>query len=288
MIKHSSEQKTLFSCEVFPPKRNDDIYEIYKTLDEIKLLKPDFISVTYGAGGSNSKKTATIAAYIQNICEVEAIAHMTAVGMDEHTLRNLLFEFKKKGVQNVLALRGDRPKTMSEEEFEKRKYRYAADLIREIRKEKDIFIAGACYPEVHPESNSSEDDIKHLKEKVDLGVEMLITQMFFDNNCFYSFMEKIRAAGITVPVHAGIMPITKYNQLGTSVQLSGSSVPSELSNIIAKYGENDDDMRKAGIEYAVRQVEDLIKNKVDGIHIYTMNKADVTMAIFDDARINSR
>ena len=282
MIKHKKGEKTVFSCEVFPPKRNDDIYEIYKTLDELKLLKPDFISVTYGAGGSNSKKTATIAAYIQNICEVEALAHMTAVGMDESTLRGLIFELKKKGIHNVLALRGDRPRTMTEEEFENRHYRYASDLVKELKKEKEIFNAGACYPEVHPESLSSEDDIKWLKEKVDMGVEMLITQMFFDNGAFYNFMDKITAAGINVPVHAGIMPITKYNQLGTSVQLSGSSVPNELSSIIAKYGENPDDMRKAGIEYAVNQINDLRKNNVDGVHIYTMNKADITMAIYED------
>ncbi len=281
MIKHNNKGKTIFSCEVFPPKRNDDIYEIYKTLDEIKLLKPDFISVTYGAGGSNSKKTATIAAYIQNICEVEALAHMTAVGMDETILNSILFELRKKGVNNVLALRGDRPKTMSQEEFDNRKYKYASDLIPEIKKEKDMFVAGACYPEVHPESANQEDDIKYLKNKVDLGLDALITQMFFENNIFYDFMDKIQKAGINVPVHAGIMPITAANQLGTSVKLSGSSVPNELSSIIARYGENPDDMKKAGIEYAINQINDLKKNGVDGVHIYTMNKADVTMAIYE-------
>lgn len=281
MIKHEYD-KTIFSCEVFPPKRNDDIYEIYKTLDEIKLLKPDFISVTYGAGGSNSKKTATIAAYIQNICEVEALAHMTAVGMDEDKLRGLLFELRKKGINNILALRGDRPRDMSEEEFEKRHYRYAADLIPEIRKDADMFIAAACYPEVHPESASQEQDIEYLKQKVDKGVDCLITQMFFGNSVFYDFMDKIRKAGIDIPVHAGIMPITAANQLGTSVKLSGSSVPNELTSLIAKYGENPDDMKKAGIEYAVNQINDLKKNGVDGVHIYTMNKADVTMAIYED------
>lgn len=271
-----------FSCEVFPPKRNDDIYEVYKTLDELKLLKPDFISVTYGAGGSNSKKTATIAAYIQNICEVEAIAHMTAVGMDEATLRAILFELKKKGINNVLALRGDKPKTMSDEEFENRTYRYASDLIKEIRKqEKDMFVAAACYPEIHPESANRKEDIEYLKYKVDQGVNCLISQMFFDNNVFYSFLEDLRTAGINVPVLAGIMPVTTAKQLGTSVQLSGSSVPNELSSIIAKYGGDADDMKKAGIDYAVGQIEDLKKNGVDGVHLYTMNKADVTMAIYE-------
>lgn len=281
MINEKYNKKTIFSCEVFPPKRNEDIYEIYKTLDSIKMLKPDFISVTYGAGGSNSKKTATIAAYIQNICEVEALAHMTAVGMTEESLNSILFELKKKGINNVLALRGDRPRTMTEEEFENRTYRYASDLITEIKKHGDMFLAGACYPEVHPESDNQDEDIKFLKQKVDMGLNCLITQMFFDNAVFYDFLEKIRKVGINVPIHAGIMPITAANQLGTSVQLSGSSVPNELSSIIAKYGENPDDMKKAGIEYAINQINDLKNNGVDGVHIYTMNKADVTMAIYE-------
>ncbi len=270
-----------FSCEVFPPKRNDDIYEIYRTLDELKLIKPDFISVTYGAGGSNSKKTATIAAYIQNICEVEAIAHMTAVGMDENLLTSLLFELKKKGIDNVLALRGDKPKLMSDEEFENRKYKYAMNLIPEIRSRGDFFVAAACYPEIHPESLNREEDIRYLKAKVDTGADCLITQMFFDNKVFYKFLEDIKKAGIEVPVLAGIMPVTAAKQLGTSVKLSGSSVPNELSQIIAKYGDDADDMKKAGIEYAVSQINDLKKNGVDGVHLYTMNKADVTMAIHE-------
>lgn len=270
-----------FSCEVFPPKRNDDIYEIYKTLDELKLLKPEYISVTYGAGGSNSKKTATIAAYIQNICEVEAIAHMTAVGMDEEKLRALLFELKKKGVKNVLALRGDKPRTMTDEEFENRTFKYASDIIGRIKKEKQFKIFGACYPEIHPQSKSLEEDIKYLKLKVETGVDCLITQMFFDNEVFYRFLDNIDKAGISVPVEAGIMPITASKQLGTSVQLSGSSVPNELSSIIAKYGDDPDDMKKAGIEYAVRQIDDLIKHGVYGVHLYTMNKADVTMEIYN-------
>ena len=281
MIQERKDGSTAFSCEVFPPKRNDDIYEIYKTLDSIKLLKPDFISVTYGAGGSNSKKTAQIAAYIQNICEVEALAHLTAVGMDENGLKSILFELKKKGVKNVLALRGDRPKTMTEEEYENRYYKYASDLIPEIKSNGEMFVAGACYPEIHPESSSAEEDLKHLKEKVDLGLDCLITQMFFDNDTFYRFIERIRKAGITVPVHAGIMPITRANQLGTSVSLSGSSVPTALSLLIAKYSENAEDMKKAGIEYAVNQINDLKAHGAEGVHIYTMNKADVTMEIYE-------
>lgn len=283
MIKDKYNNKTMFSCEVFPPKRNDDIYDIFKTLDEIKLLNPDFISVTYGAGGSNSKKTATIAAYIQNICEIEALAHVTAVGLDENSLTELLDELKKKRVSNILALRGDKPRTMSEEEFDNRYYKHASDIIKFISEKSDMYIAAACYPEVHPESKSSSEDIKYLKLKADLGVDSFITQMFFDNDILYRFLEDIRKAGIDIPVHAGIMPITKVNQLGTSVSLSGSSVPKKLSNLIAKYGEDPEGMKKAGTEYAINQVTDLISHGVDGIHIYSMNKSDVTTEIYNAA-----
>ena len=281
--KYTSEEVEL-SCEVFPPKRDDDMYEIFRTLDELEGLSPDFISVTYGAGGSNSKKTAKLSAYIQNVCDVEAIAHMTAVGMTRDSLNGHLEELKKKGVTRILALRGDKPKLMSDEEFENREYRYAADLIRDISAFGGFRIAAACYPEKHPESPDAETDIHFLKEKCDLGVDELITQMFFDNEKYYRFRDSLLSAGVDIPVHVGIMPITKVNQLGTSVSLSGSSVPTSLSNLIAKYAEDPEGMRKAGIEFAVRQIEDLLKNGVAGIHIYSMNKADVTKEIVEAIR----
>ena len=278
--KYTGEQVE-FSCEVFPPKRDDDMYEIFQTLDAMEGLTPDYISVTYGAGGSNSKKTAKLSAYIQNVCDVEALAHMTAVGMTRDTLPARLEELKKKGVKRILALRGDKPKLMSDEEFENREYRYASDLIRGIKDFGGFRIAAACYPEKHPESPDVETDIRYLKEKCDLGVDELITQMFFDNEKFYQFLDRLKEAGVTVPVHAGIMPITKVNQLGTSVSLSGSSVPTELSNLIAKYAEDPEGMRRAGIDYAVRQIEGLLRHGITGIHLYTMNKADVTKEIYE-------
>ena len=278
--KYTGEQVE-FSCEVFPPKRDDDMYEIFQTLDAMEGLTPDYISVTYGAGGSNSKKTAKLSAYIQNVCDVEALAHMTAVGMTRDTLTERLEELKKKGVKRILALRGDKPKLMSDEEFENREYRYASDLIRGIKDFGGFRIAAACYPEKHPESPDVETDIRYLKEKCDLGVDELITQMFFDNEKFYQFLDRLKEVGVTVPVHAGIMPITKVNQLGTSVSLSGSSVPTELSNLIAKYSEDPEGMRRAGIDYAVRQIEDLLRHGITGIHLYSMNKADVTKEIYE-------
>lgn len=270
----------VFSCEVFPPKRNDDIYEIFKTLDEIKLLKPDFISVTYGAGGSNSKKTATIAAYIQNICEVEALAHMTAVGMDELRLKEIMQELKNKGVNNVLALRGDKPRDMTDDEFQNRYFKYASDFIPKL-KEYNVCVAAACYPEVHPESKNVIEDIEFLKKKVDSGVDFIISQLFFDNEKFLRFIDLARKEGITAPLSAGIMPVTTVNQLGTTVKLSGSSVPCELSNIIARFGQSPEDMRKAGIEYAIKQINELKKEGVQGIHLYSMNKADITKEIYE-------
>lgn len=275
MIKHIFNQgKTVFSFEVFPPKKNEEIYDLYKTLDTLKTLNPDFISVTYGAGGSNSKKTATIASYIKNICEIEAIAHMTAVAMDEKFLTDLLNDLKEKSISNVLALRGDRPRDMSDDDYDNRTFLYAEDIIRIIRQQSDdLCVAAACYPEMHPESASRQMDLQYLKQKVDTGVNFLITQMFFDNSKFYEFREEARKCGIDIPITTGIMPITSAKQLGTSVSLSGTSVPQALSNLVAKYADKPEDMRKAGIEYANKQIEDLIANDVDGIHLYTMNKA---------------
>lgn len=278
--------RTVYSCEVFPPKRNDDIYSIFKTLDEIQTCRPDFISVTYGAGGSTSKKTSTIAAYIQNICEVEALAHLTSVAMDEHFLCHMVAELNKKGVHNVLALRGDQPRDMSDEDFANRHFKHASDIIPIIRDvaSSDMCIAAACYPEKHPESASVEEDLKYLKLKADTGVHFFITQMFFDNQKFLQFREAARAHGIQTPITAGIMPITSVKQIGTSIQLSGSSVPTELSNLFAKYGDSPEDMKKAGIDYAIRQIQELTENEVDGIHLYTMNKSDVTKEIFGQVK----
>ena len=271
----------VFSLEVFPPKKDFGIETIYETLDGLSQLTPDFISVTYGAGGSNSKKTATIASYIENICEVQALAHVTAAGVTPEKLADLMAELKKKNVNRILALRGDKPRDMTEEEFEARHYKHASDLIEEINKDDFFRIAAACYPEKHPEAASVEEDIRFLRHKVDLGADDLISQMFFDNEKYYSFLDRLDKAGVKAIVHAGIMPITAARQLGTSVTLSGSSIPTKLSNMIAKYSDDPISLKKAGIEYAINQVEDLLEHGVDGIHIYCMNKSDVTREIYE-------
>lgn len=272
MISDLFSKKQTLSFEVFPPKKEGDFEAAFEIMDQLALLKPDFISVTYGAGGSRSKKTIEIASYIQNKLDIDALAHMTCVGNTKAELCEVYEALQKENIKHCLALRGDRPKDMSDEQYNGREFSYATDMIQFLKENTDLCLAGACYPEKHYESPDMDSDLRHLKEKQDAGTNFFITQLFFDNDCFYRFLEQKERYGITIPVCAGIMPITTANQLGTTVSLSGSSVPKTLSDIIAKYGENPVDMRKAGIEYAVNQIKDLQKNGADGIHIYTMNK----------------
>lgn len=267
------------SFEVFPPKKEGEFEAAFEILRSLANLHPDFISVTYGAGGSQSKKTIELAGYIQNTLHIDALAHMTCVGSRRGDIQAIVEGLKNANVTNVLALRGDRPKDMSDEQFESREFAYASDLITYLHKETDLKIAAACYPEKHYECFSMESDLNNLKGKQDAGAGMLITQMFFDNDTFYAFREKAAGKGITLPMHTGIMPITSAKQLGTSVSLSGCSIPKALADLIATYGDSKEDMRKAGIDYAIRQIMDLQKNGVDGIHIYTMNKPEIASEI---------
>lgn len=271
--------KTSLSFEVFPPKKDDEFQAVFQIMDSLAALHPDFISCTYGAGGSKAGKTVEIASYIQNQLNIDAIAHITCVGFRQSDLEKNCELLEKEGIRHILALRGDRPQWMSDEQFENREFFYASDMVAHLKKNTSLLIAGACYPEKHYEAASIDSDLEHLKAKVDAGVSFLISQMFFENDIFYRFLERIGNAGITVPVCAGIMPITSSKQLGTSVSLSGSSVPKELADIIAKYGEDKEDMRKAGMDYAIRQILDLKEHGVDGIHIYTMNRPKTTAEI---------
>lgn len=271
--------QTGISFEVFPPKKDEEFENAYQIIQELGKLNPDFISCTYGAGGSRAGKTIEISSYIQNTLHIDSIAHITCVGFTREDLQRNCDALKEAGINHVLALRGDRPQAMSDEQFNNREFYYAADLVHYLKEHTDLQISGACYPEKHFEAPGLEEDLRHLKEKVDAGVSSLISQMFFDNDYFYRFMDKARALGINVPVHAGIMPITTAKQLGTTVSLSGSSVPKGLADIIAAYGDDKEDMRKAGIDYAVRQIRDLKEHGVDGIHIYSMNKIKTTTEI---------
>lgn len=261
------------SFEVFPPKKDGEFEAAFATLDKLGALDPAFISVTYGAGGSNSKKTVEIASYIQNQLRLPALAHITCVGSRKEALRDVLADLKAAGVTHVLALRGDRPRDMTDEQFASRDFEHASDMIAYLKGlDPDLHIAAACYPEKHYECFSMQSDLGYLKLKQDMGARDLISQMFFENDYFYEFQEKARRKGITLPIHAGIMPVTKASQLGTSISLSGATIPKAFADMVARYGDSPEDMRKAGIDYAIRQIIDLKQNGVDGIHIYTMNK----------------
>lgn len=284
MIRNLLEQKETLSFEVFPPKKDGEFEAAYEVLDALGRLNPDFISVTYGAGGSRSRKTVEIASYIQNTLQIDALAHITCVGSREEALLQVCEELKQHGVDHVLALRGDRPKDMSDEQFASRDFTHASDMIGFLKEHSPLHIAGACYPEKHYECFSMESDLQYLKYKQEAGAEFLITQLFFDNDAFYAFREKAAKKGINLPICAGIMPITAAKQLGTTISLSGSSVPKALADLIASYGDRPEDMRKAGIDYAIRQIKDLQQNHVDGIHIYTMNKPETASQIVSAIR----
>ena len=274
---------TALSFEVFPPKKDDDFARVFETIDDLCTLNPDFISVTYGAGGSNSKKTLEVASYIQNTKGIDALCHMTCVGYTKADLDRALDDFDSSSLSNVLALRGDRPQAMSDEVFNSREFMYANEMVEYIRDKKgdSVTIGGACYPEKHPESISLKDDMEHLKDKVDAGLDFMTTQMCFDNDIFLRYFDLLDKNGITVPVTCGIMPITKAGQLGRSITLSGSSVPKKLSDIIALHGDDDEEMFKYGIQYAADQIRDLKSHGVHGIHIYAMNNSRTVRAILD-------
>ncbi|MCI8543137.1 MAG: methylenetetrahydrofolate reductase [NAD(P)H] [Lachnospiraceae bacterium] len=281
MLQNLFNHKRSLSFEVFPPKKDGDFESAFQVMDALGALSPDFISVTYGAGGSRAGKTVEIASYIQNTLGIDAMAHMTCVGSRQESLQQYAAALKEHNISYVLALRGDRPKDMTDEQFNSRDFAHASDMMRFLKENEALHIAGACYPEKHYESFSLESDLNNLKKKQDAGAEFFISQMFFDNDYYYSFLEKAEKKGITVPICAGIMPITSASQLGTTVTLSGSSIPRALSNLIATYGDNKEDMRKAGIDYAIRQIRDLQENDVNDIHIYAMNKPKTTREIVE-------
>lgn len=270
--------RTVLSFEVFPPKRTYPIETVYDALDELKDLKPDFISVTYGAGGSdNCQATLEIASNIKKKYGIESVAHLPCINLTENDVIDMIRRFKDAGIENILALRGD-----ITPDFEpKGVFKHASELISYIKKHAEFNIIGACYPEGHTECESLDKDIENLKNKVDCGCNELITQLFFDNNFFYSFMEKIRASGIKVPVSAGIMPVVNKKQIERMVTLCGVSLPKKFIKMMEHYENKPEAMRDAGIAYAVDQIVDLLSQGVDGIHLYTMNNSYMAEKIYD-------
>lgn len=267
--------KSTLSFEVFPPKSTTPVESIYKTIDGLALLNPDFISVTYGAGGNGGNATIDICAAIKNKYNIEAVAHLPCINLTKEKVREELEQMKNAGIENILALRGDRhPDIEPAGDFH-----YASELVNFIKENGDFNILGACYPECHPEADNIVEDIKHLKEKVDAGCSQLVTQLFFDNETFYDFREKTAIAGINVPIEAGIMPVTNRKQIEKMVTLCHATLPKKFMTIMEKYEDNPIAMRDAGIAYAVSQIVDLIANGVDGIHLYTMNNPYVAEKI---------
>lgn len=272
--------RPVFSCEVFPPKKETPIDSIYQTLDGLKDIHPDFISVTYGAGGTSNgnRSTQEIAALIQNRLHIPAMAHLTCLACTKGEATEILSSLRDSGVENVLALRGDRNPNFPP----KNDFHHASDLVAFIRRRGDFGVSAACYPESHPESPDPVSDIRYLKEKVDAGAQHLVSQLFFDNDDFYRFLERCRIAGINVPIEAGIMPVLNRSSIERMVSLCGASMPRKLTRLLARYGDHPEALRQAGLAYAVNQITDLLAAGVDGIHLYTMNNPAVARHISDN------
>ena len=275
----NTKKKPSFSFEIFPPKGTSDLSGIYATIDGLASLAPDLISVTYGAGGTSRENTADIASAIQNKYDISALAHLTCVGTSKEEMNEILSTLKNKGIKNILAMRGDLGEHAVLGDF-----KYASELVAYIKANYDFKVFGACYPEKHIEAYSMAEDLKYLKHKVECGTDELISQLFFDNNAFYDFMDKVRGIGVDVPVVAGIMPITSAKQIERMVSMCGASLPKEVQQFVKAYGHNSLALKEAGIAYATNQIIDLLANGVDGIHLYTMNQPEVAKRIVENIR----
>ena len=271
--------KTVFSFEIFPPKKTSSIETIYNTLEELGDLKPAFISVKYGAGGTMTEagksKTCEIASIIKNKYNITPVAHLTCVNSTKEQVAAELESLKENGIENILALRGDiNPDVPRCNDF-----KYASDLVKFIKDHGDFHISGGCYPEVHNDAENMVQDILNLKKKVDAGVTHLMSQLFFDNKCFYEFVEKARIAGVNVPIEAGIMPVTSKSQIERMVTMCGASLPQKFVKTMQRFENNPEALRDAGIAYAIDQIVELISSGVEGIHLYTMNNPYVARKI---------
>ena len=276
-------KKLSISFEVFPPKTESSFDSVKTATEQIAKLAPSYMSVTYGAGGGTSDYTLSLAKNIKEKYSVPTLAHLTCVSSSRETVKQKIEEIKKAGVTNVMALRGDIPEERKGEDRAAWDYRYAIELVRELKESgADFCIGGACYPEIHPESKNQKEDIARLYEKVESGCDFLTTQMFFDNNLLYNFLYKIREAGITVPVVPGIMPITNANQVERAIKLSNSFMPQRFKSLVDKFGSNPDAMCQAGIAYATDQIIDLYANGITNVHVYSMNKPEVARAIHNN------
>ena len=275
-------KRPTLSFEIFPPKNNEnDITSIYATIDELAKLNPDFISVTYGANGSTSKNTCKIASTIKNKYGIESVAHLTCMNNTKDEIKEILEELKENGIENVLSLRGDYPK--DSDGINHGDFKYASELNEFIEENfpNDFCLSGGCYPETHYEAKNFEEDLLNLKKKVDAGAKYPVTQIFYDNQYYYRLVREARKIGITVPILAGIMPITNAKSLIRTTKMCGCTIPYQLSTMIEAHYDNPEAMKEIGINYAAQQIIDLITNGVDGIHIYTMNRAETAQRVFE-------
>lgn len=271
-----AQQKATLSFEVFPPKKDSNFDSVVSATEKIAALKPSFMSVTYGAGGGTSEYTLHIAKNISDKYQVTVLPHLTCISSTREHVRNMIQRYHELGFENIMALRGDIPKDGAPAHD----YHYACELIRDIREiDPEICIGGACYPDGHVECAHKNEDIEHIREKVDAGCQFLTTQMFFDNSVYYNYLYRLREHGVNVPVLAGIMPITNRKQVERSVSLSGTTIPNRFRSIVDKFGDDPKAMQQAGIIYAAEQIVDLLANDCTHIHVYSMNKPEVAAGI---------
>lgn len=274
-------KKNVLSFEIFPPKKEEELKNIDATLEILADLKPDYISVTFGAGGSsNNNRTIAIAKQIKEVYHIEPVVHLTCLCYDKAEIDEFSKVLKAEGIENILALRGDRNPNVPE----KQDFAHASDLIMYLKEKHDFCIAGACYPECHPDSLNRVEEMRHMRTKVEAGAEILLSQLFFDNDMFYRFVEDSRIAGIDVPITPGIMPVINAAQIKRMVTLCGATLPEKFEKIIKRYGDNRQALFDAGMAYALSQIIDLLANDVDGLHLYTMNNPVVARRICEGIR----
>lgn len=275
-------KKPVISFEIFPPKSDVPIESGIDMLTKMAELKPDFISVTYGAGGTSKGRTIEMCENIKNSLKIECMAHFTSVGHSIEEVNAVLKNLKDINIENVLALRGDPPANDPNFDFSKNVFRYGKEVVEHVKKNTDFCIAAAAYPEGHVNSDKIKTDLINLKEKVDQGVDFLVTQLFFDNRVYYAFRDMAVSMGINVPINPGIMAVLKADQIKRITSLCGASIPAKLLILMEKYHDNPDDLAKAGLEYASKQIKDLIDNEVDGVHLLTMNRFKITKEIMEN------
>ena len=279
-IKNILSKKRTLSFEIFPPKKEGEFESLVMTISQLRKYQPDWISVTYGAGGSTKEKSVDVASVVKTFFNTEVLAHLTCVNSKREEIKEILNELKRRGIENILALRGD-PPIGNRFEPGQSDFNYASDLVSFVRKNNGFCIGGACYPQGHLESLSLDEDIENLKKKVDAGTDFLITQLFFENSKFYDFVEKAKKAGINIPIIPGIMPITNYHQIRRMTELSGQEIPKVLKDRLESVADQPEEVEKRGRNYAATQVADLINNGVAGVHFYCMNKSKIVSNILD-------